>query len=230
MLAEPITTLTDYGITLEASFLAGMLLHENERNFQRSRFCWGIAFGGVAVAAAAGGTCHGFAPILTLARLNHLWDLMGYAIGCASLFMLLGTFLSVAAGGWRWVGLGAIGGKSAIYFAQVGQYAQFAPVAIDYLSAILVVLGLQVWHLVGQFVDQRNIDPKTVNPKDINPKNGQRESALWICGGVMVSLGAGIILALRMAIAPLNHNDLYHLVQMVGLYLLYRGARLLKDR
>lgn len=211
MLAEPITTLTDYAIALEASFLAGGLLHENERNFQRSRFFWGVAFGWVAVAAAAGGTCHGFAPILTLSLLDHLWRLMGYAIGCASLFMLLGTVFSGMAGWVRWGALGAIGCKSAIYFFQVGQYDQFAPVAIDYLSAILVVLVLQAW----QWVDQ---------------KQGQRESALWLCSGIGVSLAAGMILAFRVAIAPLNHNDLYHLVQMVGLLLLYRGVRLLKDR
>ncbi|WP_088892552.1 DUF6962 family protein [Leptolyngbya ohadii] len=215
MLAEPITTLTDYAIALEASFLAGGLLWKNERNFQRSRFFWGVAFGWVAVAAAAGGTCHGFAPILTLSLLNHLWHLMGYAIGCASFFMLLGTILSVVSGWLRWVVLGAIGSKSAIYFAQVGQYEQFVPVAIDYLSAILVVLVLQFWQLIGELIHQ--------------PK-GQRESALWLCSGIVVSLAAGIILAFRMAIAPFNHNDLYHLVQMVGLYLLYRGARVLKDR
>ena len=27
-----------------------------------------------------------------------------------------------------------------------------------------------------------------------------------------------------------NHNDLYHLIQMSGMYLFYRGALILKDR
>ncbi len=27
-----------------------------------------------------------------------------------------------------------------------------------------------------------------------------------------------------------NHNDLYHLIQLIALYLFYRGARLLQDR
>ena len=27
-----------------------------------------------------------------------------------------------------------------------------------------------------------------------------------------------------------NHNELYHVIQMGGMYLFYRGARVLKDR
>lgn len=215
MLAEPVTTLTDYAMALEAICLAMALLWENELNFQRSRFFWGIAFGWTAIAAAVGGTCHGFAQILTLSVLNFLWTLMGYGIGCASSFMLLGTLWSAVAGGLRWLALILAGGKSVFYFAQVGQYQQFVPMAIDYGAAMLLVLLLQLHQLIAW--------PR-VQHKD------QRQSAFWISVGIGTSVLAIGILALRLAIVPwLNHNDIYHLVQMVALYLLYRGVRLLKD-
>jgi hypothetical protein len=208
MLAEPTTTLTDYAIALESAFLAVAVLRENASSFQKSRLCWAIAFGGVAIAATAGGTCHGFAPILTLSLLNRLWSLVGYAIGCASFLMLLGTIFSTVAGWARWFFLVVVSGKATVYFSQVGQYQQFVPMAIDYLSAMLVVLPLQLF----QF-------------------RHQRESAIGIVSGICVSGIAIAIQAMQISIAShLNHNDLYHLVQMVALYLLYRGARLLKDR
>jgi energy-converting hydrogenase Eha subunit A len=212
MLAEPTTTLTDYAIALESTLLAVALLGQNKiqhdkLGLQRSRFFWGIAFGWVAIAAAAGGTCHGFAPILTLSLLNRLWTLTGYAIGCASFFMLLGATFSTFAGWIRWVAIVAISGKAALYLAQVGQYQQFVPMAIDYGSAMLVVVLLQ-WVQLER----------------------QRRSAIWISAGIGVSMIAIGIQATRISIAPsFNHNDLYHLVQMVALYLLYRGARILKD-
>lgn len=222
MLAEPVTTLTDYAMALEAGFLGVALLQENKRNFQRSRFFWGIAFGWVTIAAAAGGTSHGFAPILTLSVLNQLWLVMGYAIGCASFSMLLGTVFSTVSGWLRWGGLLAVGGKSALYFFQMGQYQEFVPIAIEYLSGLLIVLLLQLGQFVKQFVNQRRVDRRRVD---------QRRSAFWICSGIGVSLVAGGIQGARLSIAPfLNHNDLYHLVQMVALYLLYRGVRILKDR
>ena len=53
----------------------------------------------------------------------------------------------------------------------------------------------------------------------------------WIIGGVLVSFGAAGIQQSGIALHQhFNHNDIYHVVQMAGVYLLYRGARLLRDR
>jgi hypothetical protein len=53
---------------------------------------------------------------------------------------------------------------------------------------------------------------------------GRRGSAAVVAGILVSFLAAGIQQA---GIAPppaFNHNDLYHVVQMVGVVLLYRGA------
>jgi hypothetical protein len=47
---------------------------------------------------------------------------------------------------------------------------------------------------------------------------------------VGVAVVAGIIQWARLAPhARFNHNDLFHVVQMASLYLLYRGGLLLRD-
>ena len=53
----------------------------------------------------------------------------------------------------------------------------------------------------------------------------------WLIAGVLVSLVAGIVQARRLALhRQFNHNDLYHVIQMVALYAFYRGGALLVDR
>jgi hypothetical protein len=60
---------------------------------------------------------------------------------------------------------------------------------------------------------------------------GRSRSAGWIIAGVSVSfLAAGVQRSGIALHASFNHNDLYHVVQMAGLALLYRGAALLHDR
>jgi len=50
----------------------------------------------------------------------------------------------------------------------------------------------------------------------------------WLKRAVGISLFGLVILALKLSPHPrFNHNDLYHVIQMGGLYCLYRGALLL---
>jgi MFS family permease len=55
-----------------------------------------------------------------------------------------------------------------------------------------------------------------------------REGVLWLKRGIAVSLLGLAVLLGRLAPHPdFNYNDLYHVIQMGGLYCLYRGAVLL---
>ncbi len=56
------------------------------------------------------------------------------------------------------------------------------------------------------------------------------ESTRWLIVGLVASLVGLVIELCGLDLHQnFNHNDLYHVVQMVALYLFYRGARLLKD-
>ena len=52
----------------------------------------------------------------------------------------------------------------------------------------------------------------------------------WILSGVAVSIVAAIIQQAKMSPSPeFNSNDLYHVVQLIGLYLFYKGACRVSD-
>lgn len=52
----------------------------------------------------------------------------------------------------------------------------------------------------------------------------------WILSGVAVSIAAAIIQQAKISPSPeFNSNDLYHVVQLVGLYLFYRGVCRVSD-
>jgi hypothetical protein len=52
----------------------------------------------------------------------------------------------------------------------------------------------------------------------------------WILAGVAVSVGAALVQASGFALhRHFNHNDLYHVIQIAAMLLLYRGARELRD-
>jgi hypothetical protein len=57
-------------------------------------------------------------------------------------------------------------------------------------------------------------------------RRGDRPGATWILAGLGVSVAAALVQRSGFALHPhFNHNDLYHVVQMLGTWLLYRGGR-----
>jgi peptidoglycan/LPS O-acetylase OafA/YrhL len=54
----------------------------------------------------------------------------------------------------------------------------------------------------------------------------RREGIRWLKRAIGVSLAGLAVLVLKLAPHPnFNHNDLYHVIQIAGLFCLYRGAR-----
>lgn len=214
-ITEPTTTLTDYLIAVVASILAVFLLRLGWANRQISVGLWAVAFGCVAAAAALGGTCHGFVGWLGESLSDWLWQTMIYALSLASFTMLAGTIVgSVSPKRQRWLLLGTAV-KSILVWIGLVQKPEFEIAAVDYLVSMAVVLVLQLYQL---------------SASPLLPSSST-QAAPWLIAGVLVSglaigfLGSGFTLS-----AFFNHNDLYHLVQLVGLGLLYQGAKQLKDQ
>lgn len=207
MLTEPITTLTDYGIALESLMLGGMLWRSQTQQ-QVAMRCWSVALIAVAVAALLGGTCHGFVMDLERSWVLALWQMMLYALSVASFLMLVATGVSTLTQRWqRWFLVLALS-KSVVYWLWIGTARQLTVAIADYLSTMGIVLLLQVLAL---------------------SQGRNRVSAWWISAGIGLSVVAVMVQTSRLAIGLFNHNDLYHLVQMVALYLFYQGASLLSD-
>lgn len=222
-ITEPITMLTDYVIAVE-SFIIVILLAQilsGQRQQQIAMSWWLVSFGLVGVAAALGGTCHGFTYYLSNAAIRSLWAIMLFALSFASLCMLIATVITTLPRRvQKWFLIGATV-KSCIYLAWATIHSHFVYAIVDYLSAMLVVLLLQGWALLRVWIAYRQ--PNLSRASSRNPIPTPK-AAGWIVAGVLVSGLAVGVQGLQLTIAALNSNDLYHLVQVVALYLLYCGA------
>ena len=199
-IAEPITTLTDYAIALECLLFAARLL---SRGWVAR--LWAIAFGSVGGAAFLGGTLHGFAPQLGWEQRLWLWQGMVLALAIASFCTLAAGALAVPRR-WR-LGLlmVAIAKLILVLRLNTSPWAFVVSVA-DYLSALTLVLLVQLGHC-----------------------RRQRPSPdlAWMVAGLATSgLAASVLLLPRQA-WPLSPLAVYHLVQMVALYCIYRSARVI---
>lgn len=210
IITEPTTMLTDYAIGLEAIVFAVSLIGRGQRQQQRSQQWWGAAFCFVAIAAIVGGTYHGFLQNFSDSVILMLWRGINYAVSLASFWMLAAIIVSTLPQHWQGWWLSLAGLKTLAYLLLVGTPNSFAYAIADYVSAMLIVSLLLLRTLY---------------------RGHSIEAAKWILSGIFVSGVAVAVQGRRLSLAEdFNHNDLYHVVQMVALYLFYRGACLLKDR
>jgi len=201
MLHEPATTLTDYLLMVECAAFAALLARRGSPGFLRAAFV--VLFASVSVASLTGGTVHGFFPDVTSAGSRLLWPSTLLAIGVTAAAML-----AIAA----YLALGKTRGRQAAWLAGASWTAyvlvvllvsrEFYVAIAAYLPAMLLFMAA----LTGRWLRRRT-------------------------PGISAGL-AGMLLALvgaagqqaHIGLHPLyfDHNAVYHVVQAVALYLLYR--------
>jgi Family of unknown function (DUF6962) len=204
-ITEPTTMLTDYLLGGLALWFAWKLARQGRSSAQQPVVLWAVAFAGLAAAAFSGGTYHGFAEHLGSAALTISWKVVVYAIGTVSLALSCAATMAAFQGRPRRVLIGLAAAKFIAYAAWMVQHDDLIYAILDYAPALLYVLVLQAWAW-----------------------SRHEESGPWIVAGVLVSFAAAAVQQSGFALHQyFNHNDLYHVIQMAGVYLLYRGGRLL---
>ncbi|MCH8019341.1 hypothetical protein IH785_05720 [candidate division KSB1 bacterium] len=208
-ITEPTTMITDYLLGLFTVILAVRLFKLNENQQENSIRLWGGALAATAIAAFLGGTSHGFALHFSDFAKTAIWKATVYSIGLASFFMLSGTLFAAVANPLRKLLLGLVLLKFLIYAGWMVSHDEFKYVIFDYAPAMLGVVLLQLYAY----------------------SKWKHKSAVWLISGVLISFAAaGIQMSGFTLHQHFNHNDLYHVIQMGAIYLLYRGAGLLKDQ
>jgi hypothetical protein len=162
-----------------------------------------------AVAAAFGAATHGIDPRVDAAQRERCWRAALYTLGFATAATTVSVAFFTARGWIRTAILVAVGIKLLVYLVSVARRPQFRLAAADHVATLAVLLAAALyamarWHAAGMG---------------------------WLVAGVGVSL-IGVLAQVRhVAIhRHFNHNDLYHVIQMVALYLFFRGGVLLVDR
>lgn len=130
-----------------------------------------------------------------------LWKATVLSVGVASFAMLAGSAFATLSPVVRNVVLFLAAGKLLLYCYWMLRHDEFIYVVIDTGIAFAVVAALHLWRFSG-----------------------------WILAGVGVSVAAALVQASGFALhRHFNHNDLYHVIQIAAMALLYRGARQLRD-
>lgn len=164
---------------------------------------WAAAFGSVSSAAVLGGVYHGFAHQLSLEQRIWLWQGMGMAVAIASFFTVVAVAVTLPRGkclALLALATAKLAGAIAVGFTLWG----FALRVADYLSALIIVL-------LVQWLQRR---------QDSN-------APAWLLAAIALSgLGAMGLLIPWPGGSPLV---VYHLVQMVALFCIYRSVTALRQ-
>ena len=200
---------TDYVLVVLCGYFAWRLWRMGKGTAQASVCSWAAGFVCFGLASLAGGTVHGFSTVLSEAILQSLWKVTTYAIGLASFFLLAGTLSACIMPSVRRFALLIPYVQLIVYALWMATHDDFRYAIYDYAFTNLSIVVLQL---------HAGISRRAV-------------SAPWLIGGVLVSfLAAGVQFNEIALHQHFNHNDLYHVIQMGGMYLFYRGALVLKDR
>jgi len=137
MIAEPMTLLTDYVLAGVTGWLAWRLWSLREAH--TARLLWAIAFVALALAAAAGGSHHGFAPMLSPPALAALWKATVLCVGIASFGMLCGSAIATITGNARRLLLALAAAKLALY-----SFWMLAAAVVSALAAAVQASGFSL--------------------------------------------------------------------------------------
>ncbi len=205
MIVDPMTTLTDYLLAVLAVWLGKRLLKQSSAS--RARTLFAVSFWSIGLAAFAGGTSHGFGAYLGVGAHSFLWKLTVLAIGATVfLFLAASAHASLRARPRRILLVMAIV-QLIVYAAWMLRHDDFIWVIANYVPQIAAVLALQLVQMYRGVA-----------------------GAGWLVAGLLVTLAAAAIQASGVALhRHFNHNDLYHVVQMAGMVLLYRGSWPIRD-
>jgi hypothetical protein len=167
------------------------------KNSSLRRGSWAAGILSTGIAAFSGGTAHGFGEQAILLKIAM------YAIGVASFSFALAVVQARLRWQWRRWFVGALALQLVFYVAWMVWHNDFKYVIAQYAPALLLVLLLETRHAW------------------IWNSSGARAVVV----GVLLSFVAAAVQQSGWDLLPhFNHNDLYHCIQMIAMFYLYRGG------
>jgi hypothetical protein len=206
-ISEPTTLATDYILGSLSGVFGLLLLRRNRSPRQRSVAFWAAALMAAAAGSFVGGTYHGFQSALGTHAAT-VWKLTTLSMGVASFLLLAAAFTSALSGTWRTWLLGLAALKLCVYAAWMLGHDEFRYVIYDYGSTLAILLIL-------------------IASGQTTGASGHRA---LIASGILVSIAAAVVQQSGFRLhRHFNHNDLMHVVQMGGVWLLFKGGARLRD-
>jgi hypothetical protein len=208
-ITEPTTVVTNIAIALAAFYFTMRLGYTASAEGMRAAGALAGGLMGTAIAAVLGAVAHGIDPLVDRALRARIWRASLHAMTLIGVGTIMSVAFFAARGPTRVAILVFAGLKFLWSNVAIARRPEFRVAAADYGGALAVLLAGAVYAWI------RWSEP----------------GASWLVGGVLLSLVAGIVQARRVGLhRHFNHNDLFHLIQLLALYLFYRGGALLVDR
>lgn len=203
-MTEPDVAITDFLLTLEAA-LFSLLLWRSGSADSDLRIPFAVFFGATAAAALAGGLVHGFFAASVSGAGLALWRISLLALGI------------VALATWT------IGARL-VLTTPAALVVQMLAVAITVAYAsVIVAVSDSFWIAIADYV------PPTLFLFVAFAVVYRRDDLPTLSGllGLALTLLAAFVQQRKIALHPVyfNHNALYHAIQAVGLFLIFRSAR-----
>lgn len=201
-IAEPATTLTDY-LLATAAWTWGSLLMRTRHDAAR---LMGLAFVATGLAAAVGGSLHGFGPRWSEIARASAWLTTYAAIGLANLLLLGSAIRAFAPRSYQLPLLGLAGFRFGAYFILLASHREFRYVVYDLAGTLVALVALA---LLGRL--SRSV-----------------AAVPWVLAGVAITFAGALVQQSGLRLHEhFNHNDVFHLIQIGGLLAFYRaGSRM----
>jgi hypothetical protein len=201
---EPVVTLTDYGLTIECWLFAALIM-KAKLDPAMDRL-WIAFFGFIGAASLLGGTVHAFLPDESTTLFAIVWDANLIALGCVSVAVwMLGATL-----------LRSDEIKTLVRIASYALFVFYVLIVVFISNRFLVAIGMYLPATVFLTVAMAMAHSR-------EPKRGWRVGLI----GLALTYAAAVVQQAKIAIHPVwfDHNALYHAIQAVALYLLFRAQR-----
>ena len=205
---EPMTVATDVVLATLAFVFATRLAQRSAIDDSAAAGCLAAAMLVTGLSAVIGAIAHGTDPSSAALRAR-FWRITVYVTGFIGAAIVASVAFFAARGSARGTLLFVAAIKLVYFLKRAAREPEFHVVAADYGVALAILLAGALSELVRR----------------------RAPGMAWLIAGVLVSLVAAIVQARRLVLhRHFNHNDLYHVIQMVALYAFYRGGALLVDR
>ncbi len=200
---EPATLITDYLLAAFTAVLSRRLFRAARETGSSERWWWAVAFAATAGSGFAGGTVHGFREALGAGVTAPLWIVTIEGLLVAAFAVLRAALLASRLGpAAQRIATIAVGVAFVVYGAWVIGNPRFVFAIAGYGAALAVMVAFR-----------------------LSAPRPWSHSARWMSAGVGVSVLAAVVQQSGLALHQhFNHNDLYHVIQAFGVWLLYRGA------
>ncbi|HVR38736.1 MAG TPA: hypothetical protein VMU84_06545 [Thermoanaerobaculia bacterium] len=198
---EPMTALTDAILAAWTLLLAiALFRHANGR---KPVVLWAWAFVALTVSSLDGVAYHGYRMRFGFTVIVLLWKIVPVATGIATLCLGAAAAIAWLAPRARRVAITLLVLEFVACLIAAALSNDFLVVVIDYAPVMIAILIGSIAHW-------------------------SERAARFIAAGVVVSFIAAGVQISSLQIGRFDHNDIFHVIQMIAMYLLYRGGAQLR--